>query len=146
MNGKIHKKVNYLVKNYGTRDPEKLAEYLKIKIYYLPLGNIAGFYRYMAHNRCIYINSEIDDIIYRKVVIAHELGHAVSHSKENCTFMAQHTLLLTTKVERQANIFAAHLLIDDEMLKSYAGYTEEQFCNCTGYPKELVELRIGYQK
>ena len=77
-----------------------------------------------------------------KVVLAHELGHAILHRRENCCFMAHHTLLLTSKIEKEANLFAAHLLITDELLQEYADFTQNQFCQCTGYPKELIELRI----
>ncbi len=76
------------------------------------------------------------------VVLAHELGHAIMHPKENCAFMSRHTLLLTSKLESQANLFAAHLLINDAMLQDYEGYTQEQFCNCTGLPEELLKLRL----
>ena len=96
----------------------------------------------MKHNRCIYINSDIKDDVFCEVVMAHELGHAVLHMKEKCTFMSGYTLLLTSKIERQANEFAAYLLIADDMLQEYAGYTREQFCQCTGYPMELIELRL----
>ncbi len=74
--------------------------------------------------------------------MAHELGHAILHVKENCAFMSSKTLLLTSKIERQANLFAAHLLIPDDMVKEFAGYTHEQFCRCTGFPEELLELRL----
>lgn len=74
--------------------------------------------------------------------MAHELGHAILDSKQNCYFIRNKTLLSISKFERRANIFAAHLLISDEMLQNYNGYTQEQFCSCTGYPKELLELRL----
>ena len=45
-------------------------------------------------------------------------------------------------IEREANLFAAHLLITDDMLYDYTGFTKEQFCQCTGYPIELVQLRL----
>ncbi|MDE6221546.1 MAG: hypothetical protein K2G51_14175 [Lachnospiraceae bacterium] len=45
-------------------------------------------------------------------------------------------------IEREANLFAAHLLITDDMLYDYTGFTKEQFCQCTGYPAELIELRL----
>ena len=76
------------------------------------------------------------------VVVAHELGHALLHRKENCAFIKRHTLLLTSGIEREANLFAAQLLIDDALLMEYKGMTEEQFCNGTGYPKELIRMRI----
>ena len=56
--------------------------------------------------------------------------------------MAHKTLLLTSHIESDANMFAAYLLIDDDMLQDYAGCTREQFCQCTGYPEELIELRL----
>ena len=34
------------------------------------------------------------------------------------------------------------LLKKDDMLEEFYGYTEEQFCNCTGYPLELLGLRL----
>ena len=139
---KIQKLIAFYKRKYGTNDPFKIAEYLGIKVFFIPLGQIAGFYKYMKHNRCIYINCDIDDAIFMKVVMAHELGHAVLHSKENCTFIRGYTLLLTSKVEIQANLFAAHLLIDDDMLLSYVGCTEDQFCNSTGFPKQLIKLRL----
>lgn len=74
--------------------------------------------------------------------MAHELGHAVLHPKENCAFMSRHTLLLTSKIERQANLFAAYLLITDDLLVEYRGFTIEQLCNGTGYPMELIKLRL----
>lgn len=74
--------------------------------------------------------------------MAHELGHAVLHPKENCAFMSRHTLLLTSKIERQANLFAAYLLITDDMIEEYREYTREQLCAGTGLPIELIELRL----
>ena len=62
--------------------------------------------------------------------------------KENCAFIRSRTLLLTSGIEREANLFAAYLLITDDMLTDYMGYTQEHFCSCTGYPKELVKLRL----
>lgn len=97
----------------------------------------------MKHNRCIYMNSEIEDETFRRVVMAHELGHAVLHMKYNCTFMKGYTLLLTSKVEKQANLFAAHLLITDEMLHEFENFTWEQFCDCTGFPEQLLKLRLN---
>ena len=74
--------------------------------------------------------------------MAHELGHAVLDRKQNCYFIRDKTLLLNSKFERRANLFAAYLLITDDMLQDYAGHTREQFCECTGYPPELLDLRL----
>ncbi len=76
--------------------------------------------------------------------MAHELGHAVLDRKENCYFIRNKTLLSISKFEKRANLFAAYLLITDDMLMDYKGYTQEYFCKCTGYPKELLNLRLNH--
>ncbi len=142
-NNDIKRIVAYYARLCGTNDPWKIAKTLGIHIAVLPMGNVLGNYRYLKRIRWIFINEDIlDDEALLRVVMAHELGHALLHRKENCCFMAHHTLLLTSRVERQANEFAAYLLIADDMLQEYAGYTREQFCQCTGYPEELIELRL----
>ena len=109
----------------------------------MPLEDVvAGFYKLLKRRKYIFLNSDIDDDVFIRVVLAHELGHAIMHPKENCAFMKSKTLLLTSRIEKQANIFAAYLLIDDDMLEEFSGYTEEQFCNCTGFPSELLDLRL----
>ncbi len=48
----------------------------------------------------------------------------------------------TLKLNTGANHFAAHLLIDDDLLEYYEDFTREQFCNCRDFQKELIELRL----
>lgn len=140
---KIRELVNYYTQICGTNSPFRIAEYLGIHVKICPLGSAAGNYKYIQKGRWIFINSNIESETFRNLVMAHELGHALLHRKENCCFMAHHTLLLTSKIERQANLFAANLIITDQLLCEYEGCTKDQFCNCTGYPEELLELRIG---
>ena len=142
-NKQIPKLVSYLKRKYGTDDPEEIADYLGVTIIRMPLEDVvAGFYKLLKRRKYIFLNSDIDDDVFLRVVLAHELGHAIMHPKGNCAFMKSKTLLLTSRIEKQANIFAAFLLIDDDMLEEFYGYTEEQFCNCTGYPLELLGLRL----
>lgn len=142
-NKQIPKLVSYLKRKYGTDDPEEIADYLGVTIIRMPLEDVvAGFYKLLKRRKYIFLNSDIDDDVFLRVVLAHELGHAIMHPKENCAFMKSKTLLLTSRIEKQANIFATFLLIDDDMLEEFYGYTEEQFCNCTGYPLELLGLRL----
>ena len=143
-NKQIPKLVSYLKRKYGTDDPEEIADYLGVTIIRMPLEDVvAGFYKLLKRRKYIFLNSDIDDDVFIRVVLSHELGHAIMHPKENCAFMKSKTLLLTSRIEKQANIFAAFLLIDDDMLEEFYGYTEEQFCNCTGYPLELLDLRLS---
>lgn len=140
---KIRRLIRYYERTVGTRSPVAIAEYAGIRIAVVPLGDIAGNYKLIKRKRWIFVSENIPtDSPFFQVVVAHELGHALLHRKENCAFIKSRTLLLTSGIEREANIFAANLLITDEMLHSYIGCTEDQFCHCTGYPKELIELRL----
>lgn len=143
MEYKIQRLIRYYDKTIGTRDPVAIARYLNIGLAIVPLGTIAGNYKLLKRKRWIFVNEDIpaDSPLFR-IVVAHELGHAVLHRKENCAFIKNKTLLLTSGIEREANCFAAYLLITDNMLEEYAECTEDQFCGCTGYPKELIELRL----
>ena len=139
---KIRRLIRYYERLTGTRDPIKIAAAAGIRIAIVPLGEISGNYKLIKRKRWIFINDSIPvDSPFFRVVVAHELGHALLHRRENCAFIKSHTLLLTSGIEREANQFASSLLITDEMINEYAGYTEEQFCHCTGYPLELLRLR-----
>lgn len=141
---KIKRLASYHTRMCGTNDPRRIAESLGIHIVIMPLGNAAGYYKYMKRIRWIFINEDIvDNDVYFRLVLAHELGHALLHTKENCTFMAHHTLLSTSRIEREANQFAAELLISDALLDEYRGCTQDHFCLNTGYPEELINLRMN---
>lgn len=144
MGERIKRLVAYYKRLYKTDDPYELADYLHIVLIRRPLGTLAGCYMYMKKNKVIFLNSELPDDNFARIVMAHELGHAVLHPRENCYFMKHKTLLLTSKIERQANLFAAEWLISDEMLKDYEGctVTVEQFARCRGVHEDLVRLKL----
>lgn len=96
---------------------------------------------FLKNHRYIFLSNQLKDQELN-LVMAHELGHALLDRKANCYFIRNKTLLLNSHIERRANLFAAYLLITDDMLKEYINCTEEQFCACTGYPKELIKLRL----
>lgn len=77
-----------------------------------------------------------------RLVMAHELGHAILHRKENCYFIRTKTLLLNSKKEIEANKFAMELLLPDSFLEEYRDFTIDQMSRMTGYHKKLIELKI----
>ncbi len=76
------------------------------------------------------------------MVMAHELGHATLHRKNNCYFIKNKTLLLNSRPEREANLFAAELLIPDEIISENYNYTVSQLSRLLGYDEKLIELRL----
>lgn len=132
--------VDYYKRTYGTSDPFKIAEHLRV-LYQIGKAKYDGCYMFLKNHRYIFLSDELNGAMLQ-LVMGHELGHAILDRKQNCYFIRNKTLLLNSRFERRANLFAAHLLIDDNMLQEFADCTRTQFCNCTGYPKELIDLRL----
>lgn len=135
----IKKKVEDLYKKYKTRNPYTIARSLKITVVYwdLPL-EIKGFYQYEKRNRIIFINSNLTNE-EQLIVCAHELGHALFHKNVNTPFMSENTFLSVSKIEREANRFAAELLIPDEIFIEHE--TIYNIASSLNVPIELVSLK-----
>ena len=140
----IRKKVQYCVRRYKTHDPYRLAEVLGILIFRCALDNCQGCYMYIKRRRIVFLNQDLDEATER-MVLAHEIGHAVLHPRQNCYFLRDKTLLLPG-IEREANLFAAELLIADEMLFEAVdcSYTVRQLARMAGCCEELVKLRLEH--
>ncbi|MEM5777676.1 MAG: ImmA/IrrE family metallo-endopeptidase [Candidatus Aenigmatarchaeota archaeon] len=136
----IKKTVQYLTKKYKTNDPFELADFNNILVIQKPLGSIYGFYKYIRKNRVIFINNSIETV-EKKVVCAHELGHAILHPYENCTFLKKYTLFSTNRLEKEANLFTSFLLLPDEILEKYKDYTIYQISAITFIPLEHIYIR-----
>ena len=105
MNKSIKSTVAYFVKKFDTRDPFEIADRLNVEYIIGPMGNYSGCYLYLKRHRCIFLNNELPEQDMR-LVMAHELGHAILHRRENCYFIRNKTFLSTAKIEREANTFA----------------------------------------
>ncbi len=113
----IYDMVAQTVSEYGTSDPFELCDALGITVMSEPLGSLRGLFAYVANVPVILISDSIDRED-RMLTCAHELGHFFLHSdiaKENCLKEFE-IFNMKSKVEYEANIFAAHLLIDDDEL------------------------------
>jgi Zn-dependent peptidase ImmA (M78 family) len=139
-NEKIARLVRYYARVCGTRDPFKIADQLGV-LYQIGDCEFDGCYMFLKNRRYIFLSNRLEGDELR-LVMAHELGHALLDRKQNCYFMRNKTLFSMARFERRANLFAAYLLIDGDTLSMYRGFNREQFCNSTGYPEELLELRL----
>lgn len=82
--------------------------------------------------------------MWKKIVCAHELFHAILHPRVNTAFMKKHTLLSVGKIEREANTAAAHLLIPDESLfECYGLMSIYEIAALHNVPVEFVELKLS---
>jgi len=106
---------------YGETDPFRLCKEMGILLIRMELGirpdAIKGFYREILRVRTIVVNSCLPDFI-QKIIVAHELGHVVLHRcNELHAFQGFNPGMESSLMEREANLFAAELLLDDEEVK-----------------------------
>jgi len=138
------KKTALDIKNkYRTNNPIEIINSIGISLVPHPLGDeINGVYQNEYDQPIIYINTDLSEE-EQKLVAAHELGHYALHRDINIEFINSRTLLVKNKYERQADIFAAELLLDDGIFEKYKGCTLQEISigECV-YPK-FVEYKYN---
>ena len=131
--------VAYYVKKYGTRDPFKIADQLGI-LYQFGNTGCEGCYMYLKKHRYVFLNQNLSDQAAR-VVMAHELGHAILHRKENCYFIRNKTFLSNAKIEKEANCFAAELLVPDSVYEENPGFSVDNIASIAEVPVKLLDFK-----
>lgn len=137
-------RVKNLVKKYGTRDPFLLASCLNLNVKFLEYSdNTKGYYIKVGKNKFIIINSNLTED-EKRIVLAHEIGHAVMHSSKEIHFLRENTLFPKGRHENEANKFAAELLVHlNSVDKCYIEELSlEQLARFMMVPKELIELKF----
>ena len=115
----ISREVQRLKQRYKETDPFKLCAAMNIIVLFVPMGTYErackGFFLAQSRKRAITINSDLPRPLQR-IIATHELGHAVLHAKATGV-NAFHDFALfdgTSRMEYEANIFAAEFLMEDE--------------------------------
>lgn len=126
------------------RDIFETAANSGVNVWFRELGSLKGFYLCENGRRYIIINESLDDIV-SKTVCAHELGHDVLHRELSAGGMRESTLFLANnKTEREANLFAAEMLITDREALSVLEYASDigQAAFELGVMPEIVEYKL----
>lgn len=136
--------VQNIIKKYKTKDPYELCEFLNIKIIYEELGTINGYFQSSCRIKIIHLNTNLEEN-FSKFVLAHELGHAVLHEKINLLFLETNTFNVKNKYEKQANIFASELLLDDTIKNIYCNntYTVDEIACIEKVPVEIIKYKFN---
>ena len=137
----IKRKVNQLVRLFGTRDPFEMIKGMNVILVFYPLDGVRGFYQYFKRNNIIYIDESLSRHDQR-FVCAHELGHMFLHKRSNALFMDTRTQFNTSRYELEADRFAVNLLISDSVFEEYSDYNTDQLSRLLGYDEKLIELRL----
>ena len=116
-----------LIRKYGTRNPFLLAGEKGVEIMMRDdFDRQKGAFSLMLNVPFIFINNNLSDEM-KRIVCAHELGHAMLH-RQLCRKMKNQTIQeyeifdIRSTTEYEANIFAAELLIDEKELAEYESY------------------------
>lgn len=148
----ISESVANLIKKYDERNPFRLCRHLSIMLLFQPMGKhpeaIKGFFLESKRIRTITVNSDLPEVI-QKIIAAHELCHAINHRKSGIHTFHEIALFDQTSVfERDANLFAAELLLDDaEVLETLNQDTTFFSAAATLYvPAELLDFKFRIMK
>lgn len=128
MSKNIRLRVKNLIKKYNTSDPFLLCKKLNIILISTDIGTIKGYYKHPYGRKVIVINSKLKEFT-QKIVLSHELGHAVLHSNRSVALMHDKILHYSSTVENEANKFAAELLLND--------YDTDNIESCDYYNDEI---------
>lgn len=138
----IKKEARDLINKYKTNNPYELIHYLDINHVRFPLaGNVNGYYtrKFDIDNICTNSNLSREEEI---VVLAHEIGHAILHPGQQILFESKNSYYSKDKLEREANLFAAELLLDDDVFNEYSGYSLSHISKCKCISSKLVEYKF----
>lgn len=139
-------------------DVIEIAQNLGVDIKYIDFGekynNVAGYIKIVEEKKTIYVNK--NDALNRQIfTIAHELGHLILHKTqlENKSDIA---ILLRTPIgnneidplEKEANCFAANLLVPTVMLNQHKDKSIDILVNIFKVSKDVIgfRLKIEYGK
>lgn len=107
-----------LKRKFNETDPFRLCRDMGIVLLFRSLGtdpdSVKGFFLECKRIRTITVNCDLP-LIIQKIIVAHELGHAVLHRSGGT--LAFHDVTLydsTSTFEKEANLFAAEYLLGDE--------------------------------
>ena len=144
---KIKNLVSRLKYTYETEDPLEILCRYGVKVIGVDLE------KDMEYFEGAYISNEKLDMVlynnalqhqYKKVVLWHESGHVFRHGKCYTKSITKDILSVEGKYEKEADLFAAEALIDDDTFLDYLKfyrYTDTQIASDLNIPVKYVRLK-----
>ncbi len=135
-----------LVYSQQSRDPFELAMALGVKTEFRDLGTLKGMFIVINDTPFIIINQDLDEVT-AKIVCAHELGHYVLHRSSITKSGIQEFSLfnMESKMEKEANTFAAEILLSEEEILQNAKDCEDLFslASLLNTHPSLLSIKLG---
>lgn len=142
----IYEDVLDLIKIHGTRDPKEILE--ERGVHLIPFKEdtkLLGMYKIILDSRFVFYNPHVDYRI-RNMVFAHELGHDLYHQENAKKTLVEYELFdINSEMEIEANIFAAHLLLDEKSLMEdiIEGYTYNELASLYNVNVNLMIFKLN---
>lgn len=144
---KIYEDSCHLVENFNTRQARTVLEQRGVVL--IPFSaptKVLGMYKVIKRNHFVFYNPYIDERI-QNMVLAHELGHHIYHRKQASKGqLVEYELFdIQGEMELEANIFAAHFMIDDlELMEALReGYTYAQLAMKFNVNVNLIIFKLN---
>ncbi len=108
---KTEQTVKQLILRYGTAEPSEICACMGVTLLEQDLPeSVNGFTVTMNDMPFVVINSALNNS-EKRITTAHELGHIVLHKGTNTIELSLNTYFCVSKYEREADCFAAYLLM-----------------------------------
>ena len=128
---------------YGDDTPLEIIKKRNIVLCYLDEKSISrGAYKKFLGTQFIYINTGLNSFETR-LTYAHELGHSILHPDVDTFKLKKTDPLSLTRYEKEANIFAAELLLEDDILYKHRGESIYDIAKKECVSVELIKLKIN---
>ncbi len=144
----IYKKTQSLIKKSGVNDPFIIASDNNIMVRSsADFTILKGLYTVIKRKRIIILNANLP-YEEQKLVCAHEIGHDILHRDfaKNKILHEYALYNIKEKIEYEANMFAADLLIDDSEIVELAcvmRYNLSQISHMLGQNQDIVKIKIS---
>ncbi len=137
----IQQQVRQLIDRYESAEPSVLCEKMDVITLEQELPScVNGFTIEMYGIRFIVLNDTLDDDT-KRFTTAHELGHIVLHKGTNSLRLSCNTGFCVTKYEREADSFAAWLLLLSKLseLNGRESITAEEAARIAHIPLSVAQ-------
>lgn len=143
---RIYEDVQDLIARHGGNDPRAILSERGVEL--MPFcgpTRLLGMYKILNDQPFVFYNPDLDEPLLR-MVFAHELGHDYYHREAATEGFIEYSLLdITGAREMEANIFAAHLLLDDDEVDTLAreGYSYDQLAALCEVNANLMVIKLS---
>lgn len=101
-----------------------------------------GAYERLNGIQFIYINTELSEY-ERHMTLLHELAHAILHPDISTLYLAKHDKVALAKYEKEADIFAAEFLLDDDIKEKLTENSISDVAKDECVSEKLLQLKIN---